>query len=177
MLIDDAIEAAKAAGLLRPAAPIESWEPRPRVFLMCEPLWLAIEAGGVDLDEAVRKRWAQVEANISTFIVGGRMTENLIKQLQPPKFEHWELVCRKPKPSLRVFGRFAKANVFVGTHVKPRRGMGGMWSPQFEHEKLVCEDHWKGAGLPADGFFSDPPHFRYEAYITKNATRNVRVPE
>lgn len=105
------------------------------------------------------------------------MTENLIKQLQPPKFEHWEILCRKPKPSLRVFGRFAKPNVFVGTHVKPRKGLGGMYSPQFEHEKLVCEDHWKAAGLPEDGFFSDPPKFAYEAYITENASRKVRVPE
>jgi hypothetical protein len=175
MLIDDAIEAAKAAGLLRPAAPIEPWEPRPRAFLMCEPLWLAIEAGRMDSDEAVRKRWAQVEANISTFIVGGRMTEGLIKQLHQPKFEHWELLCRKPKPSLRVFGRFAKPDVFVGTHVKPRKGLGGMNSPQFEYEKLVCEDHWKAAGLPGDAFFSDPPTFRYEAYITENAFRKVRV--
>lgn len=177
MLIDDAIEAAKAAGLLRPATPIESWESRPRAFLMCRPLWEAIEGGKVDLDEAVRGRWAQVEANISTFIVGGRMTESLIKQLRPPKYEHWEILCRKPRPSLRVFGRFAKPDVFVGTHVKPRKGLGGMYSPQFEHEKLVCEDHWKNAGLPEDGFFSDPPNYPYEAYITENAARKVRVPE
>jgi len=105
------------------------------------------------------------------------MTENLIKQLKPPKYEHWELLCRKPRPSLRVFGRFAKPNVFVGTHVKPRKGLGGIYSPQFEHEKLICEDHWKVAGLPEDGFFSDQPTFRYEAYITENASRKVGVPE
>ncbi len=52
------------------------------------------------------------------------MTENLIKQLKPEKFEHWELISRRPKPSLRVFGRFAKPNVFVGTYVRERRGLG-----------------------------------------------------
>jgi hypothetical protein len=98
------------------------------------------------------------------------MTEKILKQLKPEKYEHWELISRRPRPSLRVFGRFAKPNVFIGTHVQPRHGMGGMWSPAFEHEKLVCEDYWRDAGLP------EP--FRgakYEDYITENASRMLRV--
>ena len=140
---------------------------------MCNPLRDSIEQGKVDPDEKVRSRWADLEAAISTFIVGGYMTEKLIKQLKDEKREHWELISRKPSPSLRVFGRFAMPDVYVGTHVRPRNGMGGMWSPQFEHEKLVCEDHWNATGLGAP--FSDPPDFRYEAYITDNASRKVRV--
>jgi hypothetical protein len=65
-------------------------------------------------------------------------------------------------------------DVFIGTHVKPRKGMGGMNSPQFEHEKLVCEEHWNGAGLPDP--LSVPPDFPYEAYITENAARKIEVP-
>ncbi len=177
MLIGEAIEAAKAAGLLHPAAPVEPWAPRPRAFLMCQPLREEIDQGKEDLDEKVRARWAALEGAISTFIVGGYITDKMVKQLQPPKFEHWELISGAPKPSLRVFGRFAMPDVFVGAHVKPRKGLGGMYSPQFEHEKLVCEDHWKATGLPTDGYFSDPPLFRYESYITENASRKVRVPE
>ena len=143
---------------------------------MCEPLRSSIQEGKGNPDVKVRARWANLEAAISTFVVGGLMNEGLLKQLRDYKHEHWELRNRRPKPSLRVFGRFAKPNVFVGTHVKLRSLLGGMWSSQFEHEKLVCEDHWKAAGLPADGFFSDAPHFRYEAYITENASRNVRLP-
>jgi hypothetical protein len=68
-------------------------------------------------------------------------------------------------------------DVFIGTHVRLRNGLGGMNSPQFEHEKLVCEQHWVAAGIPEDGFFSDPPDFRYTAYITDNADHSIRVPK
>jgi len=69
-----------------------------------------------------------------------------------------------------VLGRFAKPNVFVGTHVIPRARLKGKWSPEWEHEKLVCEDHWRGAGL-AEPFRAT----RYEDYITENAGRKLRV--
>jgi hypothetical protein len=122
-------------------------------------------------DEKTVKRWAQLEADIGHFVRGGYVTENLLKQLKPEKYEHWELVSPRPRPSLRIFGRFAKPNVFVGTHVLERASLGGMWSPQFEHEKLVCEDHWRDVGLP-DPFRGT----RYDEYITENATRWPRIP-
>lgn len=173
MLIDGAIKAAKIAGKLIPAKPVISWAGEPRAFLMCKPLYDAIDAGRQATDAVERRRWAQLEADISRFIEGGLMTEALIKQLKPPKFEHWELRSRRPRPSLRIFGRFAKPDVFVGTHVDRRDRLGGMWSPEFEHEKLICEDHWNQAGMLAP--FSDPPEFRYESYITENAVRKLRV--
>jgi hypothetical protein len=146
---------------------------------MCKPLYEAIDEGKLDADEGARDRWAQLEADIGSFIEGGLMTDKLIKQLKDEKYEHWELISRRPKPSLRVFGRFAKPDVFVGTHVVMRKLMGGMWSPQYEHEKLVSEDHWKAAGLPIEPFpgaFTDAPFFRYERYITENARRKLEVP-
>jgi hypothetical protein len=140
---------------------------------MCASLRNELERGKTDPEEKVRQRWATLEAAMIHFVEGGRMTEKLIKQLSEPKFEHWELLSRRPKPSLRVFGRFALPDVFIGTHVKLRKGMGGMNSPQFEHEKLVCEDHYLGAGLVT--FFTDRPHFRYKAYMTENANTTIRV--
>ena len=170
MLIDEAIEAAKAAGKLVAAKPTVPWAGEPRAFLMCQPLCQAIKEGRLSNDEKVMRRWAQLESDISHFIEGGFVTEDLIKQLKPRTFEHWELRSRKPRPSLRVFGRFAKPDVFVGTHVWRRDLLGGMWSPEFEHEKLVCEDHWKAAGL-SEPFSADA----YENYITENAVRKLRV--
>ena len=170
MLIDEAIEAAKAAGKLVVAKPAVPWVGEPRAFLMCQPLYTAIAEGRLSNDEKVMRRWAQLEADISHFIEGGFVTEDLIKQLKPRKFEHWELRSRNPRPSLRVFGRFAKPDVFVGTHVSARRFLGGMWSSEYEHEKLVCGDHWKAAGLP-EPFSADA----YEKYITENAIRKLRV--
>jgi hypothetical protein len=175
MLISDAIKAAQLAGKLTPAKPVVSWAGSPRVLLMCEPLVAEMAAGRLSPDEAERARFASLEADFSHFIEGGYINDDLMKPLQPLKYEHWELRSRKPRPSLRVFGRFAMPDVFVATHLQPRSLLGGMWSDQFEREKLVCEDNWKAAGLPAEGFFTDAPDFRFEAYITENATRKVRI--
>jgi hypothetical protein len=147
---------------------------------MCKPLVDAITAGKADANPKVRHRWAVLEGDISHFVEGGRVDENRLKQLDPYKYEHWELRSRRPRPSLRVFGRFANPDVFIGTHVVERPKLKGKWSPQFEHEKLICEDHWKDAGLPtepAPGAFSAPPDFEYERYVTSNATRKVQVPK
>lgn len=173
MLILDAIKAATSAGKLFPAERIAPWSGEPRAFLMCKPLYDSVQHGRSSLDEKERQSWAKLEAAMSHFIEGGYVTDDLIKQLGPPKYEHWELRSRKPRPSLRVFGRFACPDVFVGTHVCLRKALGGMWSPQYEHEKLVCEDHWKDAGMPAP--YTAPPDFHYESYMTSNARKKIRV--
>ena len=172
MLISAAVKAAVASGVLVPAKPIASWAGQPRVVLLCEPIRDAIDAGRNHSDEKERQSWAKVEAAFAHFMEGGFVTENLVKQLKPEKFEHWEFRCRKPRPSIRVFGRFAMPDVFVATHPRPRNGLGGMWSFAFEYEKLVCEDHWKACGL--DVPFADPS-LRYESYITENARRKLRI--
>ena len=172
MLISAAVKTAVHAGLLVPAKPIADWAGQPRVVLLCEAIRNAIDSGRNNPDERERQSWAKVEAAFAHFIEGGFVTENLVKQLKPEKHEHWEFRCRKPRPSIRVFGRFALPDVFVATHPRPRKGLGGMWSPAFEYEKLVCEDHWKACGLGAT--FSDPG-FRYEAYITENARRKLSI--
>lgn len=81
---------------------------------MCVPLKVAIDEGRADPNTKLRDRWARLEASISYFIEGRYVTDDLLKQLRPPKFEHWELKSRKPRPSLRVFGRFAKPDVSSG---------------------------------------------------------------
>lgn len=173
MLIEDAIEEAKLHGKLFPARSTQAWTACPRAFLMCVPAFELVEAGKVNPDPAERHRWAQLEAAMSYFIEGGYVNDDLIKPLHDYKGEHWELRSRKPRPSLRMFGRFALPDVFVGTHIEPRANLGGMWSPEFEHNKLVCEDHWNQAGLGAP--FSDSPEFRYKEYITENAEKKLRI--
>lgn len=140
---------------------------------MCKPLYESVQRGRNSPDENERRSWAALEAAMRHFIEGGYITDSLIKQLHPPKFEHWEMLSRRPKPSMRVFGRFAHPDVFIGTHVRRRQELGAMWSAEFEHEKLVCEDHWKDAGMPDP--FTDKPYYRYEHYITSNAHKKIRV--
>jgi hypothetical protein len=173
MLTHDALGMALKGGKLFLLDPIADWEAEPRGFLLCEPLMESIIVGRRDTDEKVRQVWARLEAAIRYFVEGGYVTRKFMKQLVPPKYEHWELICRRPRPSLRVFGRFAHPDIFVGTHVVERKLLGGMWSPEFEHEKLVCEDYWKDAGLPDP--FTDAPGFRYEEYITSNASADIKI--
>ena len=174
MLSSREIEDAKSVGLLIPVTARDEWTNKGRAFLMCKPLHDALGQGRSSPDDSVRKRWAQLEAAMIHFVENGRMDEKLIKQLVPPKFEHWELISRRPRPSLRVFGRFALPDVFIGTHVKERKELGGKWSDQFEMEKLICEQHYKRAGLTC--VFSDNPLFRYNSYITENASAQPRIP-
>jgi len=173
--IKASIAAAQLAGRLIAAPATVPWAGTPRMFLMCDPLVKEIEEGKSDADEKIRNRWAKLVADIGHFVEGGYINDDLMKQLLPEKFEHWELRSRKPKPSIRVFRRFALPNVFIGTHSQPRTLLGGMWSSQFEHEKLVCEQHLKEAGIPETSCFTDNPHFRYEKYITENASRKIRI--
>ena len=172
MLIPRPVKAALLNGALVKAKPITSWSAEARVVL-CKPICEAIEAGRSDPDENERRCWAKVEAAFSHFIEGGLVTENLVKQLRDYKHEHWEFRCRKPRPSIRVFGRFAMPDVFVATHAVFRTSLGGIRSPKWEHEKLVCEGHWNSAGLGDP--FTDAPEFRYAAYITSNATRKLGI--
>jgi hypothetical protein len=173
MLIHDAIKEAVACSKIFPVIPIAPWAGKPRALFMCKPLLSAIEQGKLSPDEKDRKRWATLEAAMSSFVEGDFVTDDLMKQLVDAKHEHWCLRSRKPKPSMRVFGRFAAKDVFIGTHVKLRSELGGMNSQEFEMEKLICEDHWKNTGLQE--FFSAPPKFEYGAYMS-NASKKVRVP-
>jgi hypothetical protein len=175
MSIRDDINEAVRAGRLIKAQPIAPWAPQPRVFLMCTPLWSAIIEGRGQSTAGQRDRWAKLQADISHFIEGGRITEDRFKQLDDAKHENWELRSVKPKPSLRVFGRFAEPDVFVGTHVKQRKDLSGKWDLDWELEKLICEDHWKNAGLPEP--FTAPPDYKYSDYITENAEKKHAIPE
>lgn len=175
MLIQAALSNALQRGLLREAQPSVGWAGTPRTFLMCEPLWSAVEEGRLSNDIASIKRWASLEADISHFIEGGYVNDDLLKQLEDFKHEHWELRSVRPKPSLRVFGRFALPDVFVGTHSVERGPLGEKHSFNWEHQKLVCEDHWNAAGLLAP--FTNKPSFAYSAYITSNAERKIGIPK
>lgn len=171
MLIGNAIKAAEAGNRLIRAKPVTPWAGEPRVFLMCKPLSDAINDGRMEENESVMRRWAQLEADISHFIEGGFINSSLMKQLDPPKHEVWELISRNPSPGLRVFGRFAQPDVFVGTHVKHRKCLGDKRSMKWEFAKLDCEQYWLDAGLTTP--FSGT---KYEDYITENASQTVRMP-
>lgn len=123
-------------------------------------------------DDARVERWERLRADIAHFVENGRVTWSFMRWLDPKKFEHWELRSVRPRPSLRVFGRFAEPDVFVGTHAVERAPLGRKWSLQWELEKLACEEAWNLALAGCEPFRSDT----YEDYITENASRFPKVP-
>lgn len=170
MLTYEDIEVAKASGKLHPATPSRAWMPRPRAFLMSTQLLTSIEKGRASNEVAQKERWARLEGDILHFVTGGLITWNLMKWLEPHKFEHWTLRSKRPRPSLRVFGRFARPNVFVGTHVVERATLGGKWDLDWELEKLNCEDIWSEC-VSGEPFSAD----EYQKYITENARRELEI--
>jgi hypothetical protein len=172
MIIRDAVEAAKKSGVLIPFVPPLAWVSKPRAFLMTKRLAGQISDGRASADQKRLERWESLRADIAHYVENGLVTWALLRWLDPKKYEHWELRSRRPRPSLRVFGRFAEPNVFVGTHVVERSPLGTKWSLNWELEKLECEDEWNLALNGCCPFRSCV----YEHYITENAYRFPKVP-
>jgi hypothetical protein len=171
MIIREAIESAKASGALIPFDPPLRWVSKPRAFLMTERLAREITDGRASLDPRRVERWERLRADISHFVENGLITWAFMRWLDPKKYEHWELRSLRPRPSFRVFGRFAEPDVFVGTHIKERAPLGAKWSLDWEIEKLVCEDEWRAALSDCEPFRSDD----YTDYITENAYISPKV--
>jgi hypothetical protein len=167
MLTSDELEAAKSKGKLIPVTPLAPFIGSPRAFLVSKVLWEEIQVGR---NSENSERWARLEGDMKHFVGGGFVNWSLMKWLDPHKFEHWNLRSKRPKPSLRVFGRFALPDVFVGTHVVARGALNKKWHINWELEKLRCEDIWKDCGLKEP--FSGSA---YDDYITENARRDLRI--
>jgi len=172
MITCQAIEDAKTSGMLIPFVPAVPWASRPRAFLMTKRLDKEIKAGCASPDRKRYERWERLRADMAHYTENGFVSWSFMKWLQPKKFEHWELKSVRPRPSLRVFGRFARPNIFVGTHVVERSPLGAKWSLEWELEKLSCEELWNEAFGGSDPFRSAI----YEHYITENASRDLGVP-
>lgn len=139
-------------------------------MLLCVPMQRELDQGLASEVTKDIERWQSLNANLAHFVEGGLITWKFMKWLSPKKHEIWELVSGRPKPSLRVFGRFALPDVFVATHVRERKSLKGMWSLEFELEKLEAEKIWRD-------LTNEPPFSAdtYERYITDNAKQNLRI--
>src|ERR1700730_1705516 len=123
MLIRKEIEAHLAAKRLIPVSSLAPWSGEPRAFLLTAELAAQIAVGRHD--STTRERWAHLDADMAHFVEGGYINWGLMKWLDPQKQEVWELKSVRPKPSIRVFGRFAEPDVFVATNLAFRQDLKG----------------------------------------------------
>ncbi len=147
------------------------WEGSSRAFLMTNRLVAQMDAARSSTDLQHQVRWEALRADIAHFVQNGRVDLNMMKWLEPRAHEHWEFRSIRPRPALRVFGRFAAPGVFVATHAVERAALKDKTHLNWELAKLTSEEEWTHA-LGDQAPFSAAD---YETYITGNASRTVRM--
>ena len=101
-----------------------------RVLFAEKGLHDEIEAGA-SAPDATQFRIGQLRRDFDRFSIGqlitvgyGREKSCFLKPLDPEDEQVWEIRSRDPKPSIRVFGRFACRDVFIATHKALRPNLG-----------------------------------------------------
>ena len=124
--------------------------PRRRVIFAAKKLWDDWCADLEKKDTAMRT--SNLMANLDYFLSGGRVTigrrkftDSFLKLLCPGQDEVWEIRSTSPKPSIRVFGRFAAQDVFVATNFEYRNRMHGFGSKEFSQAIETCKSEWRKA--------------------------------
>lgn len=149
---------------------------RPRAFRA--PIRRALFVSA-ELDERLRgpwqssaeeERWVRLEADLAMFVEGALIVvPDYMKRLHPSQDEVWEILSRKPRPSIRVFGRFAEADVFVALTWAERRALGGLGDRAWRDAILACKTAWKKLFLTYEPLRGET----LDAYITDDAVRRA----
>jgi hypothetical protein len=94
------------------------------------------------------RRMGFLEADLRSFINGDKVTIARGKEetctLKPLSDvdEVWELRSRGPKPSLRIFGRFADKDVLIATNMEYRTLLSSLRSRAFAVAIRTCTTTW-----------------------------------
>jgi hypothetical protein len=115
-------------------------------------------------------RWNRVRADLDWFIGGHLIVvsdDGYMKSLEPESEGIWEIACRNPKPSIRVFGGFTETNVFSALTWRYRKPLGAKGSPEWAEAIRECKAEWK------KHFLVYPPHtgLDIKEYIQDDAIR------
>ena len=98
------------------------------------------------------ERCGDLRADIDHFVEGKLLTvaaksykghTSQLKRLEPAKDEVWEIRSRDPKPSIRVFGRFADKDLFVALNWRLRVDLGKIGTREWRNARLECKTEWK----------------------------------
>jgi hypothetical protein len=91
-------------------------------------------------------RWNRVRADLDWFVEGGLILvtdDGYMKPLDPESDGVWEISCRNPKPSIRVFGGFTEADVFAALTWRYRTPLGKKGSPEWAEAIRECKAEWR----------------------------------
>lgn len=147
MSIREQYKIAVNAGWLVNLLPTLPSIPHRRVIFVCRALHEEIEREWNEPATAIRV--GQLLNTLDTFLGNGLITVGrrndkhaYMKQMEKVE-EVWEIRSVDPKPSIRVFGRFAERDVFVATNKGFRKPLGAFGSPEFKRAMTTCTQEWR----------------------------------
>jgi hypothetical protein len=141
MSIRDEVDRRCEEGRLLAVYPRARWAPVRRMLYVSEELHDLLTQSWPD--PGASQRWAQLEASLSHFVEGGVIDDKYMRPLERPARYVWEIRSRRPKPSIRVFGRFAEVDVFIATNAAYRKPLGGKGSRAWRDEIVGCTTIWR----------------------------------
>jgi hypothetical protein len=127
------------------------------------------------VDQQEEERANELRYQVDRFLDGERIwvrpdcddgTDASFARLKPPADEVWEMRSLKPKPSLRIFGRFIARDRFVAMNWAKRIDLGAatsqewvdaiqLFHAQWQRYFATCPPHSPQAGSFPNGYLSN----------------------
>lgn len=147
MSIREEVEARRSENRLLVVDPLVLGAPQPRVILATADVYGELIGPWEDCSKEYRI--GELRADLDHFTTGGLINVSsgpekhaYMKHLDPPDDQVWEIRSRDPKPSMRVFGRFAETDVFIATNLMDRAYLGPIGSKRWRDEFERCKSEW-----------------------------------
>jgi len=153
MSIYDQIQRRLESGELRSITPLMNGTISRKLYLSRD-LFSRIEGPWGDI--SVEKRFGRLRADLERFVTGGHIVACLVPYKAKTAYmgkldadEVWDIRSQDPSPGLRVFGRFAARDIFIGLGWAPRsrdwagkRLLGERDSQDWKDEISLCKREW-----------------------------------
>lgn len=148
MSIQDELRFRIEEGRLFLVNPLIHGSPHPRLIYATSEIWNKLCGPWSDKSEEYRMN--KLYADLDHFSSGeriivsrGNIEQGYMKPLDDISEEVWEIRSRDPKPSLRLFGRFAETDIFIATNLRERIELGSPGSKPWRDEFERCKAEWR----------------------------------
>ena len=141
MSISDEIRRLVADGQLFQIRPLAVGAAEPRALFVSKELNELLTAEMPSVADV--ERIARLEAHLAHFVEGGVVEPRYMCLLKRPARDVLEIRSRRPRPSVRVFGRFAAVDVFIALNASLREPLGPFGSREWRDAVVRCGALWR----------------------------------
>jgi len=117
-----------------------------RQLYVTKEIWTLLD-GPWDTKEE-EARYSALYVHLEHFITGGYLVKDYFKWLDEDEDLVFQILSKKPPPSLRLLGRFAKFDVFVGINLEDRDSLGKKGSIEWNRATRRTRQSWDGLFNP-----------------------------